>query len=96
MMRMQVMHNAVMRTTFTPTAEVYEQLREMARRSGKSMSSIVNELLRKAIWDEARERPRRKYRVQAKPLGLRRGLDPERLSSLLTDMEMSDFDNSGD
>ncbi len=95
MMHDKMMHNAVMRTTFTATTEVYEQLREMARRSGKSMSSIVNELLRKAIWDEPRERPTRKYRVRAKPLGLRRGLDPERLSTLLTDLETSDFDNSG-
>lgn len=88
-----MMHNTTMRTTFTPTTDVYEQLREMAKRSGKSMSSIVNELLRKAIWNEPREMPP-KYRVRAKPLGLRQGLDPERLSSLLTELETSDFDHS--
>jgi hypothetical protein len=89
-----MMHNAGVRTTFTASTEVYERLREMAERSGKSMSSIVNELLRKAIWDEPRERTR-KYRVRAKPLGVRKGLDSERLSSLLTELETADFDRSG-
>ena len=84
-----------MRTTFTASPDVADQIRAIAERTGHSLSRVVNDLLRAAIWAQPQDAPSAKYTAEAFPLGLRPGLDPERLSAYLADLDVTDHDRSG-
>ncbi len=84
-----------MRTTFTASPDVADQLKIIAERTHRSMSKVVNDLLREAMFGSKPLQVRERYSVQTRNLGLRPGFDPERLSALLADMEVGDIDRSG-
>lgn len=77
-----------MRTTFNPSAKVDRAIRERARREGKSISEIVNLLIEEAL--EGRTEGNQPYRVRAHALGLRAGIDPEKIGELLYDLEIDE------
>ncbi len=83
-----------MRTTFTASPDVAEQIHAIAKRTDRSISSVVNELLRTAIWGESKSR-NVQFIVSSRDMGLRPGIDPERLSALLVDLEATHVDRSG-
>ncbi len=64
-----------------------EQVKTEARRSGRSFKEIVNELLRLGLTMRRQPKPLSSFTVQARPLGLRPGLDYDRVSELVEHLE---------
>lgn len=76
-----------MRTTVTLDDDVAAKLREATRRSGRSFKETVNELLRFALNTTRRSRAAERFTVRARPMGLRPGLDYDRIGALLEELE---------
>ena len=76
-----------MRTTVTLDRDVAERLKAEVRRSGRPFKAIVNELLRLGLTMRRERKPPRSFTVQARPLGLRPGLDYDRTSELVEHLE---------
>ena len=72
-----------MRTTLTLDEDVAAKLKNEARRSGKPFKAIVNETLRKGLSAPAATRRIPRFKVQARPLGLRPGLSYDCIGELL-------------
>ena len=79
-----------MRTTITLDPDVARQLEKEMRRSGKGLKAAVNDALRRAFASPA-SAPVPKFVVKARPLGLRPGIDPDRLNQLLDELEAAEF-----
>lgn len=76
-----------MRTTLTLDEDISAKLKAEARRSGRPFKQVVNDLLRRALNTRAGGNPRRRFRVQAHPMGLRAGLSYDHVSELLEQLE---------
>lgn len=77
-----------MRTTVTIDADLAAKLRRIARERGISFKEALNTLLRAGLGAEAKTA--RPYRIRARRLGLRPGLDLDkalRLAAALEDEE---------
>jgi len=82
------MHNASVRTTFTPAPDIADRIRDLAKKSKRSLNSVLNELVRSALNGEAvKEAARPPYKVDTFNLKLRPGLDPEKMSQILADLD---------
>lgn len=74
-----------MRTTITLDPDVAARLRALMRERGLSFKEAVNAVLRRGLAEgEAVSRP---FRVEARPLGLRPGLDLDRALALAAALE---------
>lgn len=76
-----------MRTTLTLDADVAAKLKAEMRRSGASFKHLVNQYLRKALNARQPEALVKPYRVKARKLGFRRGLDYIHTGELLEQIE---------
>ncbi len=76
-----------MRTTLTLDEDVAANLKAEARRTGRSWKEVVNETLRLGLVARRLLRPSQPFRVQARAWGLRPGLDYDRISELLEQLE---------
>jgi hypothetical protein len=74
-----------MRTTLTLDPDVAARLQAIARERGVSFKEVVNSLLRAAMNAGATS-PRR-YKVPARRLGLRPGVDLDKAHRLASEME---------
>ena len=84
-------HDVTVRTTVTLDADVERLLKNEAHAQGKTFKSVLNNSVRQAL-QPARGQPRRKpFAVKARPLGLRAGIDPARLSELADEQEIDAF-----
>jgi hypothetical protein len=68
------------RTTLTLDDDVAAKLKREARRSGLPYRSVVNQALRRGL--EAGPMPVSPYRVKARPMGRRRGLEVDHVAGL--------------
>jgi len=75
------------RTTVTLDPDVAERLKSEVRRSGRSFKEIVNELLRLGLTMRRERKAPPPFTVQARPLGVRPGLDYDRTSELVEHLE---------
>jgi hypothetical protein len=74
-----------MRTTITLDPDVAASLRSLARERGITFKAAVNAVLRRGLSDgEAAARP---FRVEARPLKLRPGIDLDRALALAAQLE---------
>lgn len=76
-----------MRTTLTLDDDVQAKLEREARREGKSFKEIVNYYLRLGLTAREACRPKRKFQVRARPMGLREGLSAVSVARLLEELE---------
>lgn len=76
-----------MRTTLTLDDDVADALKTEARRSGKPFKAIVNDLLRTALHLRRRHRATPPFKVHARSLGVRPGLDYDRIADLVEQLE---------
>lgn len=76
-----------MRTTLTLDDDVWAKLTAEVRRSGRSLKEIVNELLRSAVATRRARPPTKPFKVRARPLGRQPGLDYDRISELVEQVE---------
>jgi predicted transcriptional regulator len=74
------------RTTLTLEDDVAARIQEEARATGKPFKSVVNEALRRGL--ERTAHPRRvAFRVAARELGVRPGMDLDDVEGLLDQIE---------
>jgi hypothetical protein len=75
------------RTTLTLDDDVAAKLKAEVRRSGRPFKELVNDLLRVALSSRRQPPPAAPFRVQARPLGVRPGLDYDRISHLIDQID---------
>ena len=80
-----MMHS--MRTTFTPDPDVEAKIKAIARSSKKSMSRVLNEILRQALADQNTVVQRPRFEVKPFDLDLNPGIDPLRLNQVVDEIE---------
>lgn len=78
-----------MRTTLTLEDDIERELRDSARRTGRSFKEVLNETLRLGLTSSGSPgRPPRRFRVQPKACGFRVGIDLAKVNQLLDDIEI--------
>lgn len=75
-----------MRTTLTLDDDVAARLKSEMRRSGASLKQAVNDALRRGLQRSKRE-PLEPFEIRARPLGLRPGLNYDKVGDLLDQIE---------
>jgi hypothetical protein len=78
-----------MRTTITLDDDVATRVKEICRRTGKSFKSVLNETLRAGLSAPKSLKPKKSFRVKARPLGLRPGLSYDNVAELIELIETS-------
>lgn len=76
-----------MRTTITLDEDVAARLKDETRRSGRSFKEVVNELIRLGLTARRAHKPAQRFAVKARSLGLRPGLDYDKTSELMEQLE---------
>jgi hypothetical protein len=77
-----------MRTTVTLDKDVERKLRDAMHESRASFKHVLNAALRAGLSQKATRTASRPFVVQARPLGLRPGLDPAAFNQLADDLEV--------
>jgi len=77
------------RTTLTLDDDVAAQIEQRCRRTGHSFKCVVNDLLRAGL-QAATVQPK-PFRVEARNLGLRPGLNLDNIGELLEQVEGPDY-----
>ncbi|MEX0325487.1 MAG: DUF2191 domain-containing protein [Puniceicoccaceae bacterium] len=83
-----------MRTTLTLDDENADRLREMATRTRRPFKQIVNDVIRRGLDSLMVEEVQAPYKVKASPMGLRRGIDPVKLSKLEAELDLETFEKA--
>jgi hypothetical protein len=77
-----------MRTTVTLDSDVERMLREAMHRSRSSFKETLNASIRVGLSQKTTQAVRRPFVIQARPLGLRAGLDSAGFNRLADDLEV--------
>jgi hypothetical protein len=80
-----------MRTTVTLDPDVEHLLKDAARRSGASFKEVLNRAVREGLASRSATRSQAPFRVRARPMGLRPGIDPGALNLLVDELEIDEF-----
>jgi hypothetical protein len=75
------------RTTLTLDDDVAARVTAESRRSGRPFKQVVNEFLRAGLEASRKSGPRKTFKVSARPLGVRAGLDYDNVGDLLEQLE---------
>jgi hypothetical protein len=83
------MYTDFMRTTLTLEEDVAARLAALQRRTGQSFKDVVNQTLRAGLERQSGKRaaPRPRFKVIARKLGLRPGLNYANVGELLEQIE---------
>ena len=76
-----------MRTTLTLDDDVAARLEDLTRETGRSFKDTVNETLRRGLEARKKKLPRKRFRVEARRLGLLPGLSLDNIGDLLEQVE---------
>ena len=79
-----------MRTTATLEADVEEKLREFMSRNRYTFKQALNETLRRGLGSKT-TRPSKPFEVEARPMGVKPGIDLTRLNELADELEVDAF-----
>jgi hypothetical protein len=66
--------------------DVYRKLKSEVRRTGRPFKELVNDLLRRSL-SQKENSPPRSFRVDARDMGLREGIDLSNIHQLLDDLD---------
>lgn len=80
-----------MRTTVTLEPDVARMLDDYARRTRKSFKETLNDAVRLGLSRVNEPTAQRDFVIEAKPMGLRAGIDGGKLNTLLDDLEAETF-----
>jgi hypothetical protein len=75
------------RTTLTLDPDVASKLREEVRRSGRSFKDVANEALRLGLDSEAKGKPKKPFKIEARSMGLKPGYSLDCTSRLLEELD---------
>ena len=81
----------IMRTTVTIDPDVQQLLQDAMQRSRQSFKETLNQAIRRGLADMVPQGDEPPFQVDARPLGLRAGIDPARLNQLNDDLEADAF-----
>lgn len=84
-------HDDLMRTTVTLDPDVEQLLRDAMQKRRQSFKDALNEAVRGGLAGSAPGAREGAFKVRARPLGLRAGVDPARLNQLADDLEVDSF-----
>ncbi len=76
-----------MRTTLTLDEDVAAKLKSESRRTGKPFKQVVNEAIREGFAARPAKKKLPPFRVKARPMGLRPGLNLDCVSALIEQVE---------
>lgn len=77
-----------MRTTLTLDDDVSKRLIELQHKQGQSFKEVVNDILRRGLETaERRTQPAAPFRVKARAMGLRPGLNYDNIGDLVEQIE---------
>lgn len=79
-----------MRTTLTLERDVAEGLEKEMRRTGKGLKATINDALRRGLRIGGRPRKAPRFEVQPRALGLKPGIDPDRLNQLVDELDVEE------
>lgn len=79
--------HVAMRTTVTLDEDVAQRVDQEVRRRGKSVKAVVNDTLRAGLRMAGEAQALPPFRVEAQDLGLRPGIDPDKLNQLVDELE---------
>ena len=74
------------RTTVTLDDDVVERVKAESRSQGKSFKETLNELVRIGLLAKPQSK-RQPYRIKGKPMGLRPGINLDKISELIEFLE---------
>ena len=80
-----------MRTTLTLEPDVVHRLKERMTEQKTTLKEVVNDALRRGLVAAPEARPKKPFRVQARSLGFRPGIDANRLNQLLDELDAQEF-----
>lgn len=80
-----------MRTTVTLDPDVDRLLKDTVRKSGKSFKEVLNRAVRMALTTPTTAQTGKPFRVRARHLGLRPGIDAGALNRLADELEVEEF-----
>lgn len=80
-----------MRTTLTLDPDVERLLKQAIHSEKQGLKATLNAALRRGLAHHAPSAPVKPFVVEARPMGLRAGLDPARLHDLADEMELEAF-----
>jgi hypothetical protein len=80
-----------MRTTVTLDPDVERLLKANMQRHRKSFKQTLNEAIRRGLLAETKSVMRKSFKVKARPMGLRVGIDPTKLNQLAEKMEIESY-----
>lgn len=76
-----------MRTTITLDEDVVAKIKAKMQKTGASFKHVVNEMLRTGLLVTEKAAKQKPFKVNARPLGLRPGLNYDCMSELLEQVE---------
>lgn len=76
-----------MRTTLTLDEDVAAKVKAEVRRSGRSFKAVVNDTLRLGLNARKAAKPTKPFVVQTRPMGLKPGLNFDKISELIEQLE---------
>jgi hypothetical protein len=79
------------RTTVTLDPDVERLLKEEVHKTRRSFKEVLNNAVRQGLRPPGPNRKRRSFVVEARPMGLRAGIDPARLAEVADDLEVEAF-----
>lgn len=79
------------RTTVTLDPDVARMLNDQATRSRKSFKETLNTAVRLGLARASETKSTDAFVIEARPMGLRGGIDPARFNSLLDELEAGSF-----
>jgi hypothetical protein len=80
-----------MRTTVTLDPDVERLLKEAARETRRSFKQVLNDAVRAGLRASSTTVRRKRFSVKARPMVLRPGIDPTRLTELADELEIEAF-----
>jgi hypothetical protein len=78
-----------MRTTLTLDPDVAQKLKARTLEQKTTFKQVVNEAIRRGL--KAPERARKAFHVTSYSMGLRSGIDPDKLNQLAGELEAEEF-----
>jgi hypothetical protein len=79
------------RTTVTLDPDVERLLKDEIHKTRQSFKEVLNNAIWQGLRPPGPNRKRRSFAVDARPMGLRTGIDPARLAEMADDLEVEAF-----
>jgi hypothetical protein len=79
------------RTTVTLDPDVERLLKEEAHRTRQSFKEVLNNAVRQGLRSSGPRKRQKSFPIKARPMGLRTGIDPARLTEVADDLEVEAF-----